>query len=232
MLFRSARHIYSNWSKKWHGGEFKKTFWICAWSTYHEEFKDNLEKIGKISKKAAEDLLKYPPHNWCRAYFSSRCKSYMVDNNIAESFNAWIKDARFKPIVGMLDDIRLQVMNRIAENRVQTSKWVNDWSPTCMEPFQDYKEKALGCEVVFNGDVGFEIGDGEDKHTVFLDKKLCTYRVWELTGIPCSHAICALGYLKVDPISSISEWYHKEKFQAAYQHLLQPIGGKKFMRCD
>ena len=101
-----------------------------------------------------------------------------------------------------------------------------------MELFQDYKEKALGCEVVFNGDVEFEIGDGEDKHTVFLDKKLCTCRVWELTGIPCSHAICALGYLKVDPISSISEWYYKEKFQVAYQHPLQPVGGKKFIRCD
>ena len=36
----------------------------------------------------------------------------MVDNNIAESFNAWIKDARFKPIVGMLDDIKLQVIDR------------------------------------------------------------------------------------------------------------------------
>ena len=95
-----------------------------------------------------------------------------MDNNIAESFNVWIKDARFKTIVSMLDDIRLQVMNRIAKNRNQASKWVNDWSLSCMALFQEYKEKALGYEVFFNGEVGFEIGEGEDKHSIFYGQKV------------------------------------------------------------
>ena len=46
----------------------------------------------------------------------------MVDNNIAESCNAWIKDAIFKPIIGIFNDIILRVMNRIAENRNHASK--------------------------------------------------------------------------------------------------------------
>ena len=74
-----------------------------------------------------------------------------------------------------------------------------------MTMFQDNRELTLGCEVVFNGDVGFEIGEGEDKHTVYIDKKLCTCRGWKLTGIPCSHAIRALSFLKVDPIVYISD---------------------------
>ena len=57
------RHIFVNWLNKWHGGELKKKFWMCAWSTFPEEFKNNLEKLGELSKKAAEDLLKYPAHN-------------------------------------------------------------------------------------------------------------------------------------------------------------------------
>ena len=40
-----ARHIYANWSKKWRGTELKKKFWTCAWSTYEEEFKENLNKL-------------------------------------------------------------------------------------------------------------------------------------------------------------------------------------------
>ena len=187
----------------------RKNFWICAWSTYEEEFKDNLLKLGELSKKAVENLLKYPPYNWCRAYFSSRCKSNMVDSNIAECFNSWIIAARHKPIISMLEDIRLQAMNRIKDNKLAAEKWFNEWSPSCMEMFEDNKDSAAGCKVVFNGDVGYEIGEGADKHTVFLDKSLCTCRSWDLTGIPCAHAICAMYHSKINPMTVICKWYHK-----------------------
>ena len=75
---------------------------------YEEEFKDNLIKLDELSEKVAKDLLKYPPYNWYRAYFSNRSKSDTIDNNFTKSFNSWIKDAREKkPIISMLDDIRL-----------------------------------------------------------------------------------------------------------------------------
>ena len=55
-----ARHIFSNWSKKYGIGEVKKKFFVCAWSTFEEEFKDNLLKLGELTKKGVEDVLKYP----------------------------------------------------------------------------------------------------------------------------------------------------------------------------
>ncbi|CAH9125380.1 unnamed protein product, partial [Cuscuta epithymum] len=121
-----ARHVWANWSKKWNGGELKKKFWICAWSTFEEEFKENLEKMGKVSKKAAESLVWYPPSRWCRAYFSRRCHSQMVDNNITESFNSWILEARHKPIISMLEEIRTKAMIRIKENKKLSDKWFNN----------------------------------------------------------------------------------------------------------
>ena len=45
-------------------------------------------QLGEVSQKATESLLCYPPYNWCRSYFSSRCKSMAIDNNFTESFNA------------------------------------------------------------------------------------------------------------------------------------------------
>ncbi|CAH9131929.1 unnamed protein product [Cuscuta epithymum] len=156
----------------------------------------------------------------------------MVDNNMTESFNSWIREARSKPIVSMLEDIRLKAMKRISDFKTNHDKWINDWSPLCMEYYQDNKEAASGCNVIFNGDVGFEIGEGTDKHTVVLDKMVCTCRAWELTGIPCLHAICAFYYRKVDPITYISRWYHKETYMAAYSNALQPVPGKAFMKVD
>ena len=40
-----------------------------------------------------------------------------MDNNIAEAFNGWILDAKFKSIVSMLEEIRVRVMERMHEKR-------------------------------------------------------------------------------------------------------------------
>ena len=94
-----------------------------------------MKKLGELSKRAVEDLVKYNPINWCRAFFSSRCKSDVVDNNISETFNSSILQARFKPIMSMLDDIRTAAMLRLAANKILVDKWISDWSPECMEIF-------------------------------------------------------------------------------------------------
>ena len=210
----------------------KKKFFICAWSTFPEEFEDNLKKLGEVNKKSAEDLLKYNPATWCRAFFSSRCKSDVVDNNMCETFNSTILKARFKPIISMLDEIRTAALQRLGVNKSLVDKWNSEWSPECMDIFQENRSIACGCSVLFNGESGYEISDGPDRHTVFLDKKLCTCRAWELTGIPCSHAICAMEYARLDPLFEISTWYHKSKYVATYQYPMQPMPGFIFMKCD
>ncbi|KAH0706388.1 hypothetical protein KY285_010890 [Solanum tuberosum] len=83
-----VRHMESNWCKRWRSGQMRKLMWWCAWSSYDEEFKDQLNKLGKLSNDGARDLVKYPPKAWCRAYFDTQCKNMMVDNNFTESFNA------------------------------------------------------------------------------------------------------------------------------------------------
>ncbi|XP_033508926.1 uncharacterized protein [Nicotiana tomentosiformis] len=90
-----VRHIEANWCKSWRSGEMKKLMWWCAWSTYEEEFKDQLVSLGELDEDSARDLVKYPPKAWCRAYFDTQCKNVMVDNNFTESFNSWILEARY-----------------------------------------------------------------------------------------------------------------------------------------
>ena len=110
-------------------------------------------------------------------------------------------------------------------------KWFNEWRPSSMAMYHDNRDNIAGCLVVFNGDVGYEVGEGVDKHTVFLDKHLCTCRSWELIGIPYAHAICALSHAKVNPFYVMSDWYHKDKFTATYKTPMQPVPGTLFMKC-
>nr|XP_033511381.1 uncharacterized protein LOC117276169 isoform X1 [Nicotiana tomentosiformis]XP_033511382.1 uncharacterized protein LOC117276169 isoform X1 [Nicotiana tomentosiformis]XP_033511383.1 uncharacterized protein LOC117276169 isoform X1 [Nicotiana tomentosiformis] len=108
-----------------------KLMWWCAWSTYEEEFKDQLKTLGDIHEDAARELLHYLPQNWCRAYFDTTCKNQMVDNNFTESFNKWILKARTKPIIKMLEDIRLK------DNGEGTSQKVQDVPLTAPQDSQN-----------------------------------------------------------------------------------------------
>ena len=38
----------------------------------------------------------------------------------------------------------------------------------------------MGCQVLLNGDVSNKIQEGDDTHTIDLDKSTCTYRAWDI----------------------------------------------------
>ncbi|WOL07550.1 hypothetical protein Cni_G16294 [Canna indica] len=226
------RHIESNWCSKWRGGQLKKLMWWCAWSCYEEEFKDMLRQMGKLSETAVRDLLHYPVEKWCRVYFDTVCKNGMVDNNFVESFNSWILEARHKAIIGMLEDIRIKVMNRLKENEDTVRTWKDEFSLDCMLLYHDFRDIAHGCTVEFNGDSGFKVTKGEDRHTVSLHSKRCTCRAWDLFGIPCPHAIKAIQHTKGDPLKEISWYYSKESYLITYSYKLQLVKGRKFWKVE
>ena len=109
---RCARYIFTNWSKRHRGGEMKRQFWKATWSTFEEEFADNMIQLGDVSSNATKDLMNHPPHIWVKAYFSGRWKSWVVVNNMVESFNAWVLEDRHMLIKTMLEFVRKKTMNR------------------------------------------------------------------------------------------------------------------------
>ncbi|XP_016435975.1 uncharacterized protein LOC107762158 [Nicotiana tabacum] len=209
-----ARHIEANWSKKWNTDEMKKLMWWCSWSTYEEEFKDMLKQLGEVSEDAVRDLLNYPPVTWCRAYFDTQCKNPIMDNNFTESFNSWILEARHKPIVKMLEDIRVKVMNQLKDRAEEVNSWRGEYNPYAMELYNDYREMTSKCKENFNVERGFKISEGEDKHTVILEQKR------------------AYLYKKQDSTLGIHWWYSKQAWQLVSQHKLQHVRGERFWKVE
>ena len=94
-----------------------------------------MRQLGEMSSNVAKDLINYPPHTWVRVYFSGRYKLWVVDNNMVESFNSWILEARYMLIRTMLEFIRKKIMNRLGMKGPLCEKWINSFSPTCNENF-------------------------------------------------------------------------------------------------
>ncbi|PHU19858.1 hypothetical protein BC332_11009 [Capsicum chinense] len=102
-----------------------------------------------------------------------------------------------------------------------------------MELFTANKKIAQFCTVNFNGDIGYEVSESEDRHIVNLVEKKCTCRSWQLTGIPCPNAIKAMecDKMKLDLMKKeISAWYSKEAYLKTYKVKLLPVGGEKFWK--
>ncbi|XP_078442368.1 uncharacterized protein LOC144712064 [Wolffia australiana] len=109
-----ARHIYANWKKKGHSIEIlKNLFWKAVKCTTHEDFQQIMREMSTLNPKAAQDFQDIGIKKFCRAYISKDTKCEVIDNNICECFNNYIIQARSKPIIDMLEEIRGAVMQRI-----------------------------------------------------------------------------------------------------------------------
>ncbi|XP_059289154.1 uncharacterized protein LOC132042636 isoform X2 [Lycium ferocissimum] len=224
---RCARHIWSNWHQEWKGEERRKQFWRCSKASFEVKFRSELDKMSKLGKDICADLLHYPEKSWVRAYFKEHSKCDVVENNMCETFNSWILSCRHKSIITMLEEIRRKIMTRQCDMIKFANTWIAEISPMARLTLEDNKEMARGCKVLWNADVGFEIGEGEYRHTVNMSTKSCSCRTWQLRGIPCQHVVCAYYHIELEPEHFVEHWYRKDTFLKAYSHFIQPIPNMK-----
>ncbi|CAH9133824.1 unnamed protein product, partial [Cuscuta epithymum] len=221
-----ARHIHANWSKSHRGMVFRKLFWKCAKSTCEPQLIDALAEVDKADIQAGTDLRKYSLKLWCKAYFRTEVKCDTVDNNLSEAFNSSLLKCRSKPLIPMLEDIRVGMMKRIAKKRKYVERWPGNFGPIIMKKLNKNVLASQAWHVDFNGDDGYEIKKGRHQFKVSLNRRTCSCRKWDLSGIPCAHSICAILDKGDQPEDYVDRWYSKELYQKTYSYTLQPINGE------
>lgn len=110
---KCTRHLYANFKKKFTGVHYQRLFWTAASSTLEQQFEFYMEQIKQIDQNAYDYLIKRNPNSWSRAFFQLDRKCAAFENGISESFNRAIMGPRSKPIITMLEDIRLYIMQRL-----------------------------------------------------------------------------------------------------------------------
>ncbi|XP_070005952.1 uncharacterized protein [Nicotiana sylvestris] len=220
------------------GQDAQNHFYHLAWAVVDKERKHSwnwfLQLLqGSLDLKEGEGItfISDMQKSWCKASLDTVCKNQSVDNNFTELFNSWILEVGQKPIIKMLEDIRLKVMYIMTKHEAEASTWSNEYGPNSLELYNEFMEIAQVCKVHSNGEGGYEDSEGSDKNCINLSIKKCTYKEWDLTGIPCPHAIRAL-HNKGDPLTEMHRRYSKEAFLLSYRHKLQPVRGEHFWKID
>ncbi|KAK4386170.1 hypothetical protein Sango_2487600 [Sesamum angolense] len=113
------RHMYNNFKGKFKGQKLKKMFWKAA-STYNvnQHLKTMAEIQNMYPKRVGEQtpyewLAEIPPVHWARCFFPTKTRCDVLVNNMNESFNHIIMEARELPIIDMFEWIRKKFMTRI-----------------------------------------------------------------------------------------------------------------------
>ena len=136
-----ARHIYANFRKKFTGVLFRNLFWKAAKASYPAKFEQIMTCIKQNSKEAHKHLMDRNPESWSRAFFKTDRCCDAVENGISECFNSMIVEARRKPIINMLEDIRVGMMERLQKMREKHTKWSDTICPNIRKKFELLKDK-------------------------------------------------------------------------------------------
>ncbi|XP_074277505.1 uncharacterized protein LOC141601136 [Silene latifolia] len=204
-----ARHIFANWHKTYKGEYMKMMFWSCVKAYNEADFTDALETLKEADPKAAEAFLACNPTLFCRAFISNHTQNDVIVSNMSETFNAYIINARSKHLIYMLEDIRTSIMKRLVEKKMDMEGSTHVVCPRVQERLEIEEDKASTCKVLPSKPTLFQVQDGIDGLTVDLEARTCTCKKWDLTGIPCSHAVSAIFSIHGHAEDYVSDHYYR-----------------------
>ncbi|XP_075515855.1 uncharacterized protein LOC142550663 [Primulina tabacum] len=224
-----VRHLESNMK---HDGfksvAVKIAFWPVAKTTRIEEFQVHMAALKDIDAKAYEWLAKKPENQWSKAYFSTTPKSDILLNNMCESFHSFIIDAREKPVIEMYEMIQNLLMVRFQKNRERANKWNGRICSKIKDVLAEIYVEAIRYSPMKSDEMHYQITRSDDRcdqHSVDLLNRSCSCRKYDLTGIPCKHAICAIWCKKDDPEACVHPYYLVETYRRCYAARIMSVNG-------
>lgn len=218
------RHIYANFQTAgFRGEDLKKCMDNAAYSYTKDGFEEGMEEMKKQCELAWAWLSKIPVHTWARWAMDTNCQTDLVVNNLSEVFNKYILDVRNKPIVTMLVGIYDKQMQRHDAKRegAKTSGW--EITPHYAERLELMKKYSRDC-IPKRADLGlWQVKSGKRTHEVNLDSRSCSCRKWQMTGLPCNHAVSAIYKAEMHPEDFVSDFFKKPFYLKSYNPVFYPM---------
>lgn len=132
-----ARHVFANYKKAYNGLDYKRLFWAASFSTTEAGFILAMEELHAININAYNYLVQREPSTWSRAFFPDGRACEAVENGVSESFNSVIMEARTKPILTLLEELRIYVMERFCRMSTKHITWNQDVCPAIMRKLKE-----------------------------------------------------------------------------------------------
>nr|GEY84229.1 hypothetical protein [Tanacetum cinerariifolium] len=177
----------------------KLYFKRCCCNINGVGFSAKIEEIKMLDAKAHEWLVKRNPNSWCMTYFEMDRCSVAFDNGISKSFNLMIVRAKGKPIITMLEDIRVYIMQMMFCMNKQAFDNKYSITPSVRRQMEYNKRIQRRWLVFLSVYKEVEVRMGDQSFGVNLHQMKCVCNMWQLSGIPCVHAMAGYMHIKMNP---------------------------------
>jgi hypothetical protein len=192
------------------------------------------EKHYQAMAEAKPEAMKYLQNThkklWTRSQFNTLSKVDYVTNNLAESFNNWIKGEKVKHLDDLMDTIRQKLLIKWNQRKKVAKNFQGKILPHIMQKLRENSYnldiEVITCspegvaEVCAKGGTGF-------RFVVSLPDRTCSCRVWQGSGIPCKHAIAYITSIPGAKLEDyVDEYFSINKFKAAYEGSIPSIPDK------
>ncbi|GAA0151753.1 hypothetical protein LIER_37349 [Lithospermum erythrorhizon] len=149
---------------------------------------------------------------------------------MCEVFNSFILEARDKPILTLVAMVKDLIMVRIQVNRDKADKWKGKLCPKPRLKLTQNVKDASACMPTKSDRAHFQVytGSTTNQCAVDLEKRKCTCRKWQLSGIPCKHTCASIRLNREDVDDYVDECYYIDTYKKVYQHAIVPIYGPDF----
>ncbi|XP_038993876.1 uncharacterized protein LOC120117707 isoform X2 [Hibiscus syriacus] len=186
-----------------------------------EDFHTSVESIKSISLEAYDWIMRSEPHNWANSFFQGARYNYMT-SNFGELFYSWASDAYELPIKQMVDVMRGNIMELIYTRWANSDHWLTRLTPSMEEKLEKESLKVHSFQVLLTTGSIFEV-QGESTEVVDIDRWDCSCKGWQLTGLPCCHAIAVISCIGQSPYDYCSRYFTTESYRLTYAESIQPI---------
>ena len=233
------RHLVANFQKRFRGEVFEKHLWPACRSFQKHRFEEHYNLMYEACPQAMKLIHENHKHLWTRHLFSEASKCDYVTNNIAETFNSWIRNEKSLNVVDLMDRIRQLCMEKMFLRRKFARKFEGKILPNVMK---DLNARSRGLKYIWRyshkdgGSNAEMLGEVEGvnrdlvhwRHTVDLQERTCTCRRWQVTGLPCTHALCIITSIRGYNIEDyVHDYYSVAKFNKAYGKSVKPMTDRK-----
>ena len=122
-----------------------------------------------------------------------------------------------------LEDIRLYLMSKFQQNRNSIMRVESELCPKIYKRLHREKAGSGRWLAYWAFNTKFEVKNGLQSFIVDLAKGVYSYRKWDITGIPCCHAVSCIFFNREQAEKYTNGCYHTSTYKACYEHIIDPL---------
>ncbi|CAL1393142.1 unnamed protein product [Linum trigynum] len=229
---KCARHVYANWKAKNKTDRVRKLFWFAVYACNEVHWNRATAELEAIEKSGDgstpyTDFMAAEPRRFCRAFLRCYSKCDSVESNVCETWNGCIVKYKGLRTVDMLEGIRQYMMDRVVLKSEMFAKCTDTLPPRIRKRVEREKEEARLCVAKQTLNARCEVKKGGEGFIVDVTECTCSCGYWQLSGIPCCHAVSAISHLRREVDDYVNSYYHVYMASFAYNYGIPCLDGRQ-----